>query len=113
MLMKSANMVFSQIAAGEASKDEGGVWETIASFVRPDAEDNVGASDQFLSRVIYNEAKGQITYITQPTLVNGQWQYKPASEAFSVRDVLNANSVAGNFLLKAAKENTKRYGSSS
>jgi len=113
MLMKSANMVFSQIAAGEASKDKGGVWETIASFVRPDAEDNVGASDQFLSRVIYNEAKGQITYITQPTLVNGQWQYEPASEAFSVRDVLSANSVAGNFLLKAAKENTKRYGSSS
>jgi soluble lytic murein transglycosylase-like protein len=110
LLMKSANMVFSQIAAGQASKDEGGIWETIASLIRPDAEDNVGASDQFLSRVIYNQAEGQITYITEPTLVNGQWNYKPASEAFSVKDVLNANSVAGNFLLKAAKANTARYG---
>jgi soluble lytic murein transglycosylase-like protein len=110
LLMKSANMVFSQIAAGQASKDEGGIWETIASLIRPDAEDNVGASDQFLSRVIYNQAEGQITYITEPTLVNCQWNYKPASEAFSVKDVLNANSVAGNFLLKAAKANTARYG---
>ena len=42
LLMKSANLVFSQIAAGEASNDNAGTWQSITALVRPDAEDNVG-----------------------------------------------------------------------
>ena len=108
MLMKSANMVFSQIAAGEASKEKGGVWESVVSLFRMDAEGNVGASDDFLSRVIIDG--NRIQYITQPTLVNGQWQYDVLDESFSIRALNNKNSKAGNFLKKTAQANSKRYG---
>ena len=108
LLMKSANMVFSQIAAGEASKEKGGAWESVVSLFREDSDENLGASDQFLSRVIIDG--NRIQYITQPTLVNGQWQYDVLDESFSIRELNNKNSQAGNFLKKAAEANSKRYG---
>ena len=108
MLMKSANMVFSQVAAGEASKEKGGAWESVVSLFRMDADGNVGASDDFLSRVIMDG--NRIQYITQPTLVNGQWQYDVLDESFSIRALNNKNSKAGNFLKKAAQANSERYG---
>jgi hypothetical protein len=108
LLMKSANMVFSQIAAGEASKEKGGAWESVVSLFRMDTDGNVGASDDFLSRVIIDG--NRIQYITQPTLVNGQWQYDVLDESFSIRALNNKNSKAGNFLKKAAQANSERYG---
>jgi hypothetical protein len=108
MLMKSANMVFSQVAAGEASKEKGGAWESVVSLFRKDSDENLGASDQFLSRVIIDG--NRIQYITQPTLVNGQWQYDVLDESFSIRELNNKNSQAGNFLKKAAQANSERYG---
>lgn len=108
LLMKSANMVFSQVAAGEASKEKGGVWESVVSLFRGDSDENLGASDQFLSRVIIDG--NRIQYITQPTLVNGQWQYDVLDESFSIRELNNKNSQVGNFLKKAAEANSKRYG---
>lgn len=108
LLMKSANMVFSQVAAGEASKEKGGAWESVVSLFREGSDENLGASDQFLSRVIIDG--NRIQYITQPTLVNGQWQYDVLDESFSIRELNNKNSQAGNFLKKAAEANSKRYG---
>ena len=101
-------MVFSQVAAGEASKEKGGAWESVVSLFRMDADGNVGASDDFLSRVIMDG--NRIQYITQPTLVNGQWQYDVLDESFSIRALNNKNSKAGNFLKKAAQANSERYG---
>ena len=45
-------------------------------------------------------------FITQPNLLDGKWEYKPASEPFSIKDLMQKISMVTNFLVKQLVEQT-------
>jgi hypothetical protein len=109
-LMEAMNSVLSQVAAGFAAEEEGGVFETIADLLSRDEIDgqNVDASDMFLNRIIATP-DGGIQYIEPPKIVNGEYVIKRLDEKFQLSDIRAINSNAARLIQQAARANTKKY----
>ena len=111
ILMRSMNMVLSQVASDLASQEKGGVWESIASLVRPDIEEGEGSADMFLERIIMGKDGNTINYI-EPAYADSDGNYKitEMDESFSLSALAGKNKRAAQLLRTAAMRNSKRYG---
>lgn len=111
ILMRSMNMVLSQVASDLASQEKGGIWESIASLVRPDIEEGEGSADMFLERIIMGKDGNTINYI-EPAYADkdGNYRIKEMDESFSLSALASKNKRAAQLLRTAAMRNSKRYG---
>lgn len=109
-LMESMSSVLSQVAAGFAAEEEGGVFETIADLLARDEIDgkNVDVSDMFLNRIIATP-DGNIQYISSPTIRDGKYEYEPLDEKFKLSAVRDINSNAARLIQQAARANSAKY----
>jgi hypothetical protein len=108
LIDQAINAAVSQIAASYAAEEGGGVWETLASFTRGDAEDNAGATDQFLNRVIISN--GKVYYTTEPTVdpATGKIDRALLDQNFDLSDLKNKSPQVYTLLKRAAENNTKQ-----
>lgn len=111
ILMRSMNMVLSQVASDLASQEKGGIWESIASLVRPDIEEGEGSADMFLERIIMGKDGNTINYI-EPAYADkdGKYKIEEMNESFSLSELASKNKRAAQLLKTAAMRNSKRYG---
>lgn len=108
LIDQAINAAVSQIAASYAAEEKGGVWETLASFTRGDAEDNASATDQFLNRVIISN--GKVFYTTEPTVdpATGKIDRALLDQNFDLSDLKNKSPQVYTLLKRAAENNTKQ-----
>tara|TARA_R110002012_G_scaffold30995_1_gene93526 strand:- start:6430 stop:8298 length:1869 start_codon:yes stop_codon:yes gene_type:complete len=108
LIDQAINAAVSQVAASYAAEEKGGVWETLASFTRGDAEDNASATDQFLNRVIISN--GKVFYTTEPTVdpATGKIDRALLDQNFDLSDLKNKSPQVYTLLKRAAENNTKQ-----